>query len=150
MSAVCASGSEKSPTVQSRVHILHYSCIHFVEAPNPPSAGERIVEVSLHAWLCLSRVLHIQKHAHKCRQVCLLLPQSHIHEHRVCLYRVKVPALLDRLRLGFADIQIEATPRRVAVMVSQLARQQKGAQNKVRGPPAKVMLTHLQNPSPKD
>ena len=61
----------------------------------------------------------------------------------MCLYRVKVPALLDRLRLGFADIQIEATPRRVAVMVSQLAKQQKGAQDKVRGPPAKVMPTHL-------
>ncbi|KAL3155346.1 hypothetical protein ABBQ38_010907 [Trebouxia sp. C0009 RCD-2024] len=52
--------------------------------------------------------------------------------------RVKVPALLDRLRLGYADIQIEATPRRVAVMVSQLARQQRGAQDQLRGPPAKV------------
>ena len=57
----------------------------------------------------------------------------------VPLCRVKVPALLDRLRLGFADVQIQATPRRVAVMVSQLAGQQKGAQDKVRGPPAKVL-----------
>ena len=53
--------------------------------------------------------------------------------------RVKVPALLEGLRLGFANIQIEGTPRRVAVMVSQLAKQQKGAQDKLRGPPAKVL-----------
>ena len=60
---------------------------------------------------------------------------------RIC--RLKVPALLEGLRLGFADIQIEATPRRVAVMVSQLAKQQKGAQDKLRGPPAKVLWTPL-------
>ena len=60
--------------------------------------------------------------------------------------RAKVPALLDRLRLGFADLRIEATPRRVAVMVSGLAKQQKGAQDKLRGPPAKVLPARLDPP----
>lgn len=68
----------------------------------------------------------------------------------VVLCRVKVPALLDRLRLGYADIQIEATPRRVAVMVSQLARQQRGAQDQLRGPPAKVLPCWPQPPQPTD
>lgn len=81
----------------------------------------------------------MQTGADRCVYCC---QKGCLHEHGLCLYRVKVPALLDRLRLGFADIQIEATPRRVAVMVSQLAREQKGAQDKVRGPPAKVLPTH--------
>jgi len=49
-----------------------------------------------------------------------------------------VPALLDRLRLGHGEIQIEATPRRLALLISQLAVHQRGAENKLRGPPAKV------------
>ena len=83
-----------------------------------------------------------------CGQQCLLLLGRTLSTAWRCpLCRVKVPALLDRLRLGFADIQIEATPRRVAVIVSQLARQQKGAQDKVRGPPAKVLPAHLHPPA---
>ena len=49
-----------------------------------------------------------------------------------------MPALLDRLRLGHGELQIEATPRRLALLISQLAVHQRGAENKLRGPPAKV------------
>ena len=51
-----------------------------------------------------------------------------------------MPALLDRLRLGHGEVQIEATPRRLALLISQLAVHQRGAENKLRGPPAKVTL----------
>ena len=64
----------------------------------------------------------------------------------MCLCRTKVPALLDRLRLGYEEVQVEATPRRVAVMVSHLARQQRGAEDRLRGPPAKVIVCPLTTP----
>ena len=52
--------------------------------------------------------------------------------------RLKMPALLSKLRLGCGEIQVEGTPRRLAVMVSDLALQQRASQDKLRGPPAKV------------
>ena len=58
----------------------------------------------------------------------------------VWLCRVKVPALLDRLRLGYANI-LEATPQQVAVMVLQLARQHRGAQDKLSRTPFPNPLT---------
>ncbi|DBB00083.1 TPA: hypothetical protein ACH3X1_013938 [Trebouxia sp. C0004] len=61
--------------------------------------------------------------------------------------RDRVPALLDRLRLGHGEIQIEATPRRLALLISQLAVHQRGAENKLRGPPAKVAYSPEGAPS---
>lgn len=54
--------------------------------------------------------------------------------------REKIPALLSKLRLGFEDVQVEGTPRRLAVIISQLALQQRESQDKLRGPPAKVAM----------
>ena len=70
-----------------------------------------------------------------CVCLCTILSE-HVCQ---CLCRTKVPALLDRLRLGYEDVRVEATPRRVAVMISRLAKQQRGAEDKLRGPPAKVL-----------
>jgi glycyl-tRNA synthetase len=49
-----------------------------------------------------------------------------------------VPALLDRLRLGHGGVRVEGTPRRLAVIVHELAPRQSNSEEKVRGPPAKV------------
>ena len=84
---------------------------------------------SLHGFQC---IVPINSHT--------LLPKALQSNICLCLCRTKVPAMLDRLRLGYEEVQIEATPRRVAVMVSHLARQQRGAEDRLRGPPAKVMV----------
>ena len=52
--------------------------------------------------------------------------------------RDRVPALLDRLRLGHGGVRVEGTPRRLAVIVQQLAGRQSSAAERLRGPPAKV------------
>lgn len=52
--------------------------------------------------------------------------------------RERVPALLERLRLSHDGIRVEGTPRRLAVLVSGLAAGQPDAEEKMRGPPAKV------------
>jgi glycyl-tRNA synthetase len=46
--------------------------------------------------------------------------------------------LLQRLRLSHSGVSVEGTPRRVAVLVSGLAARQTDAENRMRGPPAKV------------
>ena len=60
------------------------------------------------------------------------------HDIGAIVYRSKIPALLSKLRLSCGDVQVEGTPRRLAVMVSQLALRQRDSQDKLRGPPAKV------------
>ena len=52
--------------------------------------------------------------------------------------RQKVPELFSRLRLQHAGIRVQGTPRRLAVLVASLACQQPDAEDRVRGPPAKV------------
>ena len=49
-----------------------------------------------------------------------------------------MPELLSRLRLQHAGIRVQGTPRRLAVLVAFLACQQPDAEDRVRGPPAKV------------
>ena len=46
--------------------------------------------------------------------------------------------LLQRLRLSHSGVCVEGTPRRLAVLVSGLAARQEDAENRLRGPPAKV------------
>lgn len=52
--------------------------------------------------------------------------------------RAKIPALLDKLRLGHGGVTVEGTPRRLAVIVHALASRQSNSAEAVRGPPVKV------------
>eukprot|EP00884_Botryococcus_braunii_P020707 jgi/Botrbrau1/731/Bobra.160_2s0054.1 len=52
--------------------------------------------------------------------------------------RTAIPALLQRLRLLHGEIQVESTPRRLAVMVKDLASWQEDVEERVRGPPVKA------------
>lgn len=49
-----------------------------------------------------------------------------------------MPELLQRLRLSHSGVCVEGTPRRLAVLVPGLAARQEDAENRLRGPPAKV------------
>ena len=49
-----------------------------------------------------------------------------------------MPELLQRLRLSHSGVRVEGTPRRLAVLVSELTSRQENAENRLRGPPAKV------------
>ncbi|KAI3427953.1 hypothetical protein D9Q98_006343 [Chlorella vulgaris] len=60
----------------------------------------------------------------------------------------RVPALLDRLRLGHGDVAVEGTPRRLAVVVHELAARQSNSAENVRGPPAKVAYDGAGAPTP--
>ncbi|PSC72381.1 Glycine-tRNA ligase chloroplastic mitochondrial [Micractinium conductrix] len=62
--------------------------------------------------------------------------------------RDRVPALLDRLRLGHGGVTVEGTPRRLAVMVHELAARQSNSAENVRGPPAKVAYAATGEASP--
>lgn len=50
--------------------------------------------------------------------------------------RARVPALLDDLRLEHGEVKVEGTPRRLVVLVDQLAERQPDRTNVVKGPPA--------------
>jgi predicted alpha/beta hydrolase len=52
--------------------------------------------------------------------------------------REKVPALLQKLRLGYDSMAVHGTPRRLAVVVSGLAAKQTPQTSRLRGPPAKA------------
>lgn len=52
-----------------------------------------------------------------------------------------MPALLDRLRLGHGGVSVEGTPRRLSVIVHQLAARQSNSAERVRGPPVKAAYT---------
>ena len=62
--------------------------------------------------------------------------------------RSRVPALLDRLRLGHGGVSVEGTPRRLAVIVHALAPRQSNSAEIVRGPPAKVAFDAGGAPTP--
>ena len=52
--------------------------------------------------------------------------------------RDRLPALLDRLRLGHGGVKVEGTPRRLTAVVHQLAARQSNSADTVRGPPVKA------------
>lgn len=56
-----------------------------------------------------------------------------------------MPELLQKLRLSHSGISVEGTPRRLAVLVSGLAARQDDAEDRIRGPPAKVQVCHEPN-----
>jgi hypothetical protein len=62
------------------------------------------------------------------------------HEQTGCvlLRRQAVPALLKRLLLEHGPVRVECTPRRLAVLVPDLAPRQPDVEEDIRGPPAKV------------
>ncbi|PRW56476.1 Glycine-tRNA ligase chloroplastic mitochondrial [Chlorella sorokiniana] len=60
----------------------------------------------------------------------------------------RVPALLDRLRLGHGGVTVEGTPRRLAVVVHELDARQSNSAERVRGPNAKVAYDGAGAPTP--
>ena len=52
--------------------------------------------------------------------------------------RQSVPALLSDLRLSYTEIRIEGTPRRLAVVVDDVAPRQPDRQETIKGPPARA------------
>ncbi|KAL6760998.1 glycyl-tRNA synthetase beta subunit-domain-containing protein [Haematococcus lacustris] len=62
--------------------------------------------------------------------------------------RQRVGPLLQQLRLQHGTIRCEATPRRLAVLVEDLATAQTSAESQVRGPPWKQAFTASGQPSP--
>jgi len=63
------------------------------------------------------------------------LPHSDV-EAMLTQLRERVPALLDELRLEYAPVRVEATPRRAAVYVESLSPNQPDLEELVKGPPA--------------
>ena len=55
------------------------------------------------------------------------------------VHRRLVPSLLERLRLAHGEMTVEATPRRLAVIVRSVDCLQSSIEEKIRGPPAKVL-----------
>ena len=53
-----------------------------------------------------------------------------------------MPALLKRLLLAHGAVDVECTPRRLAVTVADLAPRQEDVEESVRGPPAKAGRLH--------
>ena len=52
--------------------------------------------------------------------------------------RQGVPQLLRRLKLSHGQVKVESTPRRLVVIVERVQAKQEDAEERVRGPPAKV------------
>ena len=51
-----------------------------------------------------------------------------------------MPQLLRKLKLSHGQVKVESTPRRLAVIVESVQAKQEDAEERVRGPPAKVRL----------
>ncbi|MCL4804568.1 MAG: glycine--tRNA ligase subunit beta [Anaerolineae bacterium] len=62
--------------------------------------------------------------------------------------RAAVPAMLDAARLRYDGIEVEGTPRRLAVMVSGLAARQSDLESVVKGPPADRAFDKDGKPTP--
>lgn len=62
--------------------------------------------------------------------------------------RASVPAVLAAARLGYERIEIEGTPRRLAIMVHGLAARQPDLETVVKGPPADRAFTASGEPTP--
>jgi glycyl-tRNA synthetase len=61
--------------------------------------------------------------------------------------RQSLPALLDRLRLAHGEVRVHGTPRRLAVVVEDVASRQPDLEQVVKGPPAKVAFDAEGNPT---
>lgn len=61
--------------------------------------------------------------------------------------RVRIPVCFDELRLAHGEIQIAATPRRLAVLVASVAPRQADREELVKGPPADRAFDSLGQPT---
>jgi glycyl-tRNA synthetase len=59
-----------------------------------------------------------------------------------------IPALFDRLRLTYERVEVQGTPRRLAVTVQWLAGRQSDLETEVKGPPADRAFDAAGNPTP--
>ncbi len=84
---------------------------------------------------------YVQTTSEKVPQMFLLeigseeLPVGDLHSALQQL-KTKVPELLNSLRLSYARVEVEGTPRRLAVMVHQLNGRQQDLETVAKGPPA--------------
>jgi len=62
--------------------------------------------------------------------------------------RQRVPGWLDELRLGHSEVRVQGTPRRLAVMVADLAGMQESRTSLVKGPPAARAFDASGQPTP--
>lgn len=62
--------------------------------------------------------------------------------------QVNVPKALDDARLGYGAVRVVATPRRIAVLVSELADRQSDSVTTYKGPAAKAAFDAEGNPTP--
>lgn len=77
---------------------------------------------------------------------CEELPVGDL-EAALAQLRQRVPALLTEARLAYERIVVEGTPRRLAVIVSQLADRQSDLETVVKGPPADRAFDEEGNPT---
>ncbi|GAB4497022.1 MAG: glycine--tRNA ligase [Anaerolineales bacterium] len=61
--------------------------------------------------------------------------------------RTRVPTLLEELRLGFAEVQVYGTPRRLVVYAASLEPRQRDAEQIIKGPPAARAFDASGNPT---
>lgn len=61
------------------------------------------------------------------------------HHNMKVICREKVPTFLKGLNLGYSDLQIHSTPRRLIISAQDLAGRQPDSEERIRGPPAKVL-----------
>lgn len=61
---------------------------------------------------------------------------------------MRVPDLLDSLRLVHGEVDVTGTPRRLIIRVSDLAPRQQAQCTSVRGPPVKVAFDSSGKPTP--
>ncbi len=67
--------------------------------------------------------------------------------HAVQQLQQAVPAMFDKLRLFYSNIEIQGTPRRLAVMVRDVAARQPDEELSIRGPLAKIAFDADGNPT---
>lgn len=57
----------------------------------------------------------------------------------MCACRQGIQQLLKKLLLTHGEVTVESTPRRLSIIVSDVAAKQPDVEERVRGPPAKVL-----------
>jgi glycyl-tRNA synthetase len=67
--------------------------------------------------------------------------------HAIGQLRQAVPALLEKLRIDYKESEVEGTPRRLAVIVHEIAPKQRDEERIVRGPLARVAFDTDGNPT---
>lgn len=74
------------------------------------------------------------------------LPAGHL-SHLLTQLRRRIPEALDELRLDHGDVHVWGTPRRLVVLVENLASRQANEERVVKGPPAQVAYDDAGQPT---